>query len=61
MPEGTDSFGLAIAQKIDPAYSLGLIITTILLVLFITTIVSYLPARKIAKMKPTDAIRGKLQ
>jgi ABC-type antimicrobial peptide transport system permease subunit len=25
------------------------------------TIVSYMPARKIAKMNPTDAIKGKIQ
>jgi putative ABC transport system permease protein len=30
------------------------------LVLGITTIVSFLPTRKIAKLKPTDALRGKL-
>jgi len=26
-----------------------------------TAIVSYMPARKIAKMNPNDAIRGKIQ
>ncbi|MEJ2052577.1 MAG: FtsX-like permease family protein, partial [Calditrichaceae bacterium] len=59
MPEGTDDYGLAIAQKIFPTYSIGLIIGTTLLVLIISTVVSYLPTRKIAKMKPRDAIKGK--
>ena len=61
LPGGTEEYGLAIADKIFPVYSLGLIIITVLIVLVITTIVSWLPARKIAKMKPTEAISGKLQ
>jgi len=51
---------LPITEKIFPFYSLGLIIITIILVVLSATIVSYLPARKIAKMKPTDALKGKL-
>jgi ABC-type lipoprotein release transport system permease subunit len=61
MPGGSKGFGLAVADRIYPAYSLGLIVTTILLILLTTTIVSYLPSRKIAKMKPTEALRGKIQ
>jgi len=56
-----DNTGITIAETIYPYYSLGLIISTILLVVISSTIVSYIPARKIAKMKPTDAIKGKLQ
>lgn len=61
LPEGTDDYGLAVAQKIFPVYSVGLILGTVLLIFITATIVSYLPSRKIAKMNPTDAIRGKLQ
>jgi putative ABC transport system permease protein len=61
MPAGTDDFGLTIAETIYPRYSLGLVLGTTLLVLITTTIVSYLPASRIAKMEPTDAIRGKIQ
>ena len=61
MPGGSKGFGLAVADKIYPAYSLGLVVTTILLIMLTTTIVSYLPSRKIAKMKPTEALRGKIQ
>ncbi len=60
LPEATDSFGMAIGNRIFPTYSAGLIIGTTLLVLMVTTIVSYLPTRRIAKLKPTDALRGKL-
>jgi ABC-type transport system, involved in lipoprotein release, permease component len=61
IPGGSKGFGLAVADRIFPTYSLGLIVTTILLILLTTTIVSYLPSRKIAKMKPTEALRGKIQ
>jgi len=61
MPEGTDDFGMAAAEHMYPYYSLALIIGTIILVMLATTIVSYMPSRKISKMNPNDAIRGKIQ
>jgi len=61
MPQGTDSYGLPIAEKIYPMYSLALIVSTILIVVITTAIVSYLPSTKISKMNPTEAIRGKIQ
>ena len=54
-------YGFAMADTMYPAYSLGLIAGTTILVLVATTIVSYWPSRKIAKMNPTEALRGKLQ
>jgi len=61
MPGGTDDFGMTIADTIYPAYSVGLVLGTTLIVFITTTIVSFLPTQRIAKMKPTDAIRGKIQ
>ena len=61
MPEMTDSYGLTIAEKIFPVYSVGLVLGTTFIVLLVTTFVSFLPARKISKMKPTEAIKGKIQ
>ena len=58
---GGPDMGITIAETIYPYYSVGLIITSLILVVISATIVSYLPARKIAKMKPTDALKGKLQ
>jgi len=60
VPQGTDSFGLAIGERIFPMYSAGLVGGTTLLVLLVTTIVSFLPTRRIAKLKPTDALRGRM-
>ena len=59
--DSTEEFGMALAERIYPVYSIGLIIATISIVFIVTTIVSYLPTRRISKLKPTDAIRGKIQ
>jgi ABC-type antimicrobial peptide transport system permease subunit len=56
----SDSFGFAIGEKIFPVYSAALVFGTTFLVFLITTAVSYLPSRKIAKLKPTDALRGRM-
>ncbi len=58
---GGPDMGITIAETIYPYYSIQLIITTIVLVVLSATIVSYLPSRKIARMKPTEALRGKIQ
>lgn len=61
LPVDASEYGMAMAQTLYPIYSFKLILSTTVLVMFITTIVSYWPARKISKMKPTDALRGKIQ
>ncbi|MEO0069047.1 MAG: FtsX-like permease family protein [candidate division WOR-3 bacterium] len=58
MPGGS-SWGFALEEKLYPAYSSGLILGTTLLVLIAATFVSWLPTRRIARLKPTDALRGK--
>jgi putative ABC transport system permease protein len=60
LPEAMDSYGFAIGEKLFPVYSVGLVAATTVLVLLITTIVSFLPTRRIAKLKPTDALRGRM-
>ena len=52
--------GLIIAKRLIPVYSIGLLITTTIIVSIIVLIVSYMPSRRIARMKPTDALRGKV-
>lgn len=59
MPEYGDDLGIALGEAIYPLYTGGLIIGTTILVLITVTIVSFLPTRRIAKLKPTDALRGK--
>jgi putative ABC transport system permease protein len=60
MPEAVDDFGMALGEALFPVYGTGLVIGTTILILLVTTIVSFLPTRKIAKLKPTDALRGKM-
>lgn len=61
MPKATDSYGLAIAERIIPVYSMGMILSSVLLVIISATIVSYFPTRRISKLNPTDALKGKIQ
>lgn len=58
---GTPEIGITIAETIYPYYSMRLILVSLIIVVVSATLVSYLPARKIAKMNPTDALKGKLQ
>jgi putative ABC transport system permease protein len=60
LPQAADSFGYAMGNRIFPMFTASLVIGTTVLVLIVTTIVSYLPTRRIAKLKPTDALRGKM-
>ena len=48
------------ASGSSPSYGAGLVAGTTLLVLLTTTIVRFLPTRRIAKLKPTDALRGRM-
>ena len=60
LPMDYSQMGLMIAKRLIPVYSVGLILTTTILIAIIVLLVSYLPSRKISKMKPTDALRGKI-
>ena len=60
MPMDIDNFGMVLPQTLYPEYSLGLILGTIIVVLITVTITSYIPVRKLAQLKPTDALRGKM-
>ena len=59
IPMDVSSFGIPMADRMYPVFTPKLIIGTMSLILMITALVSYLPARKIARMNPTEAIRGK--
>ncbi|MCK5146174.1 ABC transporter permease [bacterium] len=60
VPDAVDKTGYAIGERLYPVYTLSLVTETVLLVLIVTAIVSYLPTRKIATLKPTDALRKKI-
>lgn len=54
------AMGIIVEKYLIPVYSVKLVVTTTIVVSFIVLIVSYIPSRRIAKMKPTDALRGKV-
>ena len=60
LPVDYSEMGLILASRLTPVYPLALFVSTTALVSIIVTIVSYLPSRRIAKMKPTEALRGKV-
>jgi len=59
MPIDYTEMGMIMARRLVPVYTMGLVVSTTILVSIIVLIVSYLPSRRIARMKPTDALRGK--
>jgi len=59
LPKVIDSMGYAIGERLYSTYSPGLVLGTTLVVLVVTTIVSFLPTRRVARLKPTDALRGR--
>ena len=60
LPIDYTEMGLIMAKRLIPVYTLGLFVSTTLFISFVVLVLSYLPSRRIAKMKPTDALRGKV-
>jgi len=61
MPAGSmDDYGFALSDTIYPVYSLMLVLGTVLVVMTTVIVVSYLPSKKIARMNPTEALKGKM-
>ncbi len=61
IPQSSQTTSLSISEVVYPKFTLSLIATMILLVVLAATMVSYLPSRKIAKMDPVQALKGKIQ
>ena len=59
LPDVSKDFQFALGQRLFPVYTLELVIGTTLLVLVATTVVSYLPTRRISHLNPVDALRGR--
>ncbi len=59
IPGGMDDYGMALGNTIYSKFGPNLLIGTTLLMFITVVIVSYLPTRKISKLTPTDALRGK--
>lgn len=59
MPEVVEQGGFNMGTTLYPIYGAGLFISTGLLLFISVVIISFLPTRRIAKLKPTDALRGR--
>jgi ABC-type lipoprotein release transport system permease subunit len=59
VPQIMSDMGIPVPHVLYPSYGLRLVVVTTLLVLVSVTVVSMLPASNIAKLKPTDALKGK--
>jgi ABC-type lipoprotein release transport system permease subunit len=60
-PDIAQDMGVTMASRIFPVFGLRLIAGTMVLIIISATVVSFLPAKKIAKMNPVEALKGKLQ
>jgi putative ABC transport system permease protein len=60
IPEASQGYGFPLPATLYPSYTLNLIVGTVIIVMIAVTIVSFFPTREIAKLNPTDAIRGKI-
>ncbi|MBC7350141.1 MAG: FtsX-like permease family protein [Candidatus Aminicenantes bacterium] len=58
MPEAFDSFGIALGERLVPVFTGGIIIGTVILIMTLTAIISFMPARRLSQLRPTDALRG---
>ena len=59
LPIDYTEMGMIVAKRLIPVYTMGLVVSTTILVSIIVLVVSYIPSRRITRMKPTDALRGK--
>lgn len=61
LPEFYQGMGLNLPETIYPVFGVGLIVTTVIALIVSATLVSLIPARKIARMDPVKALKGKVQ
>jgi len=60
LPKVTEDSGFSLGGALYPIFSPALVVGTVFLVLVMVTFIGYLPARRIARLNPTDALRGKM-
>jgi putative ABC transport system permease protein len=54
-----DSYGYALGDTLYPVFSPDTILRTAVILLFITAVVSFVPTRRISRLTPTEALRGR--
>jgi ABC-type lipoprotein release transport system permease subunit len=58
--EGYDDFGVAMGDAMFPVFKLSSVLTTVVVLIVFTALISYLPARKIARKNMVLALKGKI-
>ncbi|MGE5352663.1 MAG: ABC transporter permease [Acidobacteriota bacterium] len=59
VPQVAGQAGISIGAVLYPKYGLQLYLVTSIILFISVVVVSFLPTRRITKLKPTDALRGK--
>ena len=59
MPGDASDYGMIMSNVIYPVYGLGLVVKSALSLMIFATLISFLPARKITKLNPILALKGK--
>lgn len=61
IPDSFQDMGVVMGEAMYPAYHFSSIITSVLIIIVLSAIISYIPARKIAKQNVVYALKGKIQ
>ncbi len=57
----TENSGITIGDVMYPVFGLGLVLGTVVIIVLTSTLVSFWPAKRISKLDPTQALKGKIQ
>ena len=61
MPSMVDEMGAAIGDYLYPVYQFSTVMTSIIIIVLLSALISYLPTRKIAKQSVVSALKGKIE
>lgn len=59
LSEKADSYGYALGDTLYPVYTPDVLLRTGVLLLAVTALVSWIPTRRISRLTPTEALRGR--
>lgn len=60
LPQSYTELGLGMREAMLPLYQTKTILTSIIIIVFFSFLISYIPARKIAKSNVVEALKGKI-
>lgn len=60
LPQSYTELGLGMREAMIPLYQTQTILTSVIIIVFFSFLISYIPARKIAKSNVVEALKGKI-